>query len=72
MVTGLSKPLDHNEPFEFESDKETAEVEIDLELYMQEKLTSAIDRENISKISFKSRTTKNIKNKLFSKAKANM
>jgi hypothetical protein len=28
MVTGLSKPLDHNEPFELESDKETAEVEI--------------------------------------------
>jgi hypothetical protein len=29
-----SKPLDHNEPFEFESDNETAEVEIDLELYI--------------------------------------
>jgi hypothetical protein len=26
------KPLDHNEPVEFESDNETAEVEIDLEL----------------------------------------
>jgi hypothetical protein len=60
MVTGLSKPLDHNEPLEFESDNETAEVEIDLELYMQEKLTSVIDREIISKISFKSRTTKNV------------
>jgi hypothetical protein len=32
MVTGLSKPLDHNEPFEWESDNETAEVEIDLQL----------------------------------------
>jgi hypothetical protein len=31
MVTGLSKPLDHNEPFELESDNETAEVEIDLQ-----------------------------------------
>jgi hypothetical protein len=31
MVTGPSKPLDHNEPFEFESDNKTAEVEIDLE-----------------------------------------
>jgi hypothetical protein len=30
MVTGLSNPLDHNMPFEFESDNETAEVEIDL------------------------------------------
>jgi hypothetical protein len=30
MVTGLSKPLYHNEPFEFESDNETAEVEIEL------------------------------------------
>jgi hypothetical protein len=35
-LLGLSKPLDHNEPFEFESDNETAEVEIDLELSMQE------------------------------------
>jgi hypothetical protein len=34
IVTGLSKPLDHNEPFEFESDNETAEVEIDLQLSM--------------------------------------
>jgi hypothetical protein len=32
MVTGLSKPFDHNELFEFESDNETAEVEIDLQL----------------------------------------
>jgi hypothetical protein len=31
MVTGLSKPNDHCEPFEFESDNETAEVEIDLQ-----------------------------------------
>jgi hypothetical protein len=40
MVTGLSKPLDHNEPFELESDNETAEVENDLQLSMQEKLFS--------------------------------
>jgi hypothetical protein len=32
MVTGLLKPLDHNDPFKFESDNETAEVEIDLQL----------------------------------------
>jgi hypothetical protein len=38
MVTGLFKPLDHNEPFEFESDNETAEVEMNLQLSMQEKL----------------------------------
>jgi hypothetical protein len=31
MVTALSKPFDHNKPYEFESDKETAEVEIDLQ-----------------------------------------
>jgi hypothetical protein len=30
MVTGLSKPLDHNEPFEFESENKPAEVEINL------------------------------------------
>jgi hypothetical protein len=29
MVTGLSKPLEHNELFEFESDNKTAEVEFD-------------------------------------------
>jgi hypothetical protein len=56
MVTGLSKPLDHNEPFEFESDNETPEVEIDLELSMQGKLARAIDKEIISK----SRTKKNV------------
>jgi hypothetical protein len=60
MVTGLSKPLDHNEPFEFESDNETAKVEIDLELSMQEKLARAIDKEINSKISPKSRTKKNV------------
>jgi hypothetical protein len=60
MVTGLSKPLDHNEPFELESDNKAAEVEIDLQLYMQEKLVRAIDKEMISKISSKSRTTKRI------------
>jgi hypothetical protein len=37
MVTGLSKPLDHKEQFEFESDNETAEENIDLQLSMQEK-----------------------------------
>jgi hypothetical protein len=57
MVTGLSKPLDHNEPFEFESDNETAEVEIDLQLSMQENLGRAIDKEMNSKICSKSRTT---------------
>jgi hypothetical protein len=44
MVTGLLKPLDHNEPFEFESDNETAKVEIDLQLSMQEKRARAIDK----------------------------
>jgi hypothetical protein len=41
MVTGLSKPLDHNEPFEFEPDNKTAEEEIDLQLSIQEKLARA-------------------------------
>jgi hypothetical protein len=45
MVTGLSKPLDHNEPFEFESGNETAEVEIKLQLSMQAKLAKVIDNE---------------------------
>jgi hypothetical protein len=53
MVTGLSKPLDHNEPFESESDNETAEVKIDLELSLQEKLARAIDKEITSQISSK-------------------
>jgi hypothetical protein len=35
MVTVLSNPLNHNEPFEFESDNETAEIKIDLQLSMQ-------------------------------------
>jgi hypothetical protein len=48
MVAALSKPLDHNEPFELESDKEKAEVEIDLQKEMN------------SKISSKSRTTKDV------------
>jgi hypothetical protein len=60
MVTGISKKLDHNEPFEFESDNETAEVEIDLELFMQDKLARVIDKEMNSKISSKSRTTKDV------------
>jgi hypothetical protein len=51
MVTALSKSLDHNEPFEFESDKETTAVEIDLQLSMQGKLARAIDKEMNSKIS---------------------
>jgi hypothetical protein len=45
MVTGLSKPLDHNELFEFASDNETTGVEIDLKLSIQEKLARAIDKE---------------------------
>jgi hypothetical protein len=61
MVTGLSKPLDHNEPFELESDNETAEVEIDLQqLSMQKKLARAIDKEMNSKICSKSKTTKDV------------
>jgi hypothetical protein len=60
MVTGLSKPLDHNEPFKLESDNETAEVEIDLQLSMQEKLARAIDKEMNSKICSKSRTAKDV------------
>jgi hypothetical protein len=58
MVTGQSKPLDHNEPFKFESDIETVTEEIDLQVSMQEKLARAIDKEMNSKISPKSRTTK--------------
>jgi hypothetical protein len=60
MVTGLSKPLTHNEPFELESDNKTAEVEIDLQLSKQEKLACAIDKELNSKICSKSRTTKDV------------
>jgi hypothetical protein len=60
MVTGLSKSLDYNEPFEIESDNETAEVELYLQLSMQEKLARAIDKEINSKISSKSRTTKDV------------
>jgi hypothetical protein len=41
-------------------DYETAEVEIDLELSIQEKLTRAIDKEVNSKISSKSKTKKNV------------
>jgi hypothetical protein len=57
MVTGLSKPIDQNEPFEFESDNETVEVEIDLQLSM---LARAINEEINSKICSKSRTTKDV------------
>jgi hypothetical protein len=52
--------FNHNEPFEFEIDNETAEVKIDLQLYMQEKLTRAIEKEMNSKISSKSRTMKDV------------
>jgi hypothetical protein len=54
MVTGLSKPLHHNEPFEFGSENKTVEVEIDLEPPMQEKLARTIDKEINFKISSKS------------------
>jgi hypothetical protein len=60
MVTGLLKPLDHNEPFELESENMTAEVEIDLQLYMQEKLARAINKKINFKISSKSRTKKDV------------
>jgi hypothetical protein len=50
----------HNEPFEFESDNETAEVEIDLLLSMQKKLARAIDKDINSKISSKSQTSKDV------------
>jgi hypothetical protein len=60
MVTGLSKPLDHNEPFELKSDNETAELDIDLQLNMQEKLARAIDKEMNFKICSKSRTVKDV------------
>jgi hypothetical protein len=38
----------------------TAEVEIDLQLFMQEKLARAIDKEMNSKICSKSRTAKDV------------
>jgi hypothetical protein len=60
IMAALSKPLDHNEPFELESDNETAEVEIDLQLSMQEKLARSINKDMNSKISSKSRTTKDV------------
>jgi hypothetical protein len=44
MVTSLSKPLDYNEPFEFESDNDRAEIKINLQLSMQKKLAKAIDK----------------------------
>jgi hypothetical protein len=59
-INGVSKPLDLYEPFEFESDNEIAEVEIDFQLSMQEKLARAIDKEMNSKIMSKSRTTKDV------------
>jgi hypothetical protein len=50
----------HNKPFEFESDNDIAAVKIDLQLSMQNKLARAIDKEINSKISSKSRTTKDV------------
>jgi hypothetical protein len=49
MITALSKPLDHNQPFEIEFDNKTAEVEINLQLSTQKKLARAIDKEINSK-----------------------
>jgi uncharacterized membrane protein len=60
MITGLSKLVNHNEPFEFESENKTAELEIILQLSMQEKLARTIDKEINSKMSSKSRKTKNV------------
>jgi hypothetical protein len=48
MVSGISKPLDHNEPFELESDNEAAEGGIGLQLAMQDKL--AFEKEMNSKM----------------------
>jgi hypothetical protein len=42
MVTVLSKPLDHNDLFEFESDNETAEVKIDFAVHAREALLHTI------------------------------
>jgi hypothetical protein len=39
------KPLDHNEPFEFESDNDTAEVEIDLQRLCKRSSPEASTRE---------------------------
>jgi hypothetical protein len=61
---GLSKPLDHNEPFEIESDNKTAEVKIDLQLSKQEKIVRAIDKERNSKMSSKSSITSIVKKEL--------
>jgi hypothetical protein len=55
-INGYWSIKDHNEPFEFESDNDIAEVEIDLQLSMQKKLARAIDKEIYSK----SGTTKDV------------
>jgi hypothetical protein len=60
MFTGRSYPLDHNKPIDLETDNETAEVEIDLQLSMQEKLARAIDKDMNFKISSKSQATKDV------------
>jgi hypothetical protein len=52
MVTGLSKPLDHNEPFEFKSYNETAEVEIVLQLSMQRESRQSYRQGNESQNKF--------------------
>jgi hypothetical protein len=44
MITNMSKPLDRNESFEFESDNQTAKEEVNLQLFMQERLAKATDR----------------------------
>jgi hypothetical protein len=49
-----------NESIEFKSDNETAEVDVELQLFMQDKLTRVIHKEINSKIISKSRTTKDV------------
>jgi hypothetical protein len=61
MVTGLSKPYSITMSH-LNLTMRTAEEEIDLQLFMQEKLARAIDKKMNSKISSKSRTTKDVKN----------
>jgi hypothetical protein len=60
MVTVTIRATRSNEPIEFESDNKTAEVEIDLQLTIKKKLAKAIDKKMNSKITSKSRTTKDI------------
>jgi hypothetical protein len=63
MIIIMSKPLDRNESFEFESVNETAKEKVNLQLFMQERLAKATDpsdKEINSKISSKSGTTKGV------------